>query len=100
MGLSNSNTGSGNARKGGGLRQMYELAKPALHLSADQESKIEALLKDLREERESIKSSGDNNQEQLRTARQQARQKLMDVLNPEQKAIWQENIKTWKEQND
>ena len=101
MGLFNNtnNDAAGNTRKGGGLRNLYKMAKPALNLSADQETKVEAILGQLKEDRVNIKSNGDaGNKEELRSARQQARQQIMEVLNPEQQKIWKDNVDAWKEQ--
>ena len=99
MGLFNNNEDAGNAHKGGGLRNLYKLAKPSLNLSAEQESKIEAILSQLKEDRQNIQSSvDDDDKEELRSARQQARQGIMEVLNPEQKKTWQDNVKNWREQ--
>jgi Spy/CpxP family protein refolding chaperone len=85
--------------KGGGLQQIFEMAKPALNLSADQEQKITEIFNEFREEKQGLKSGGgDNAKESIRTARQQAKQKIMAVLNDDQKKIFEENISKWKDE--
>ena len=85
--------------KGGGLKQIFEMAKPVLYLSPEQEQKITEIFKEFREERQGLKSGGgDSARENIRTARQQAKEKLMAVLNDDQKRIFEENISKWKAQ--
>jgi vacuolar-type H+-ATPase subunit H len=85
--------------KGGGLQQIFETAKSALNLSADQEQKITDIFNEFREERQGLKKDGgDNAKESIRAARQQAKQKIMDVLNDNQKKIFEENIGKWKDE--
>lgn len=96
MSQSNNDSNAGNQQRRGGLKGIYELAKPALHLSADQESKIEAALNELKEERHNLKTSGDGNVN-MHAARKDARQKIMSILTPGQKTIWQDNLDKGKE---
>ncbi|MEO6583532.1 MAG: hypothetical protein ABIO05_04370 [Ferruginibacter sp.] len=97
MGLFN-NTNKTGTNKGGGLRRMYEASKPTLNLSADQETRIEQALEELKGERKNFKNQGDGNKEEMQTARQQARKKIMDILNPSQQKLWHENAQKWKEE--
>ena len=62
MGLFNNNTG---ANKGGGLRNIYNTIKPSLNLSADQETKIDQALAELKEERKDFKQ-GDTTKKKCR----------------------------------
>jgi len=98
MGLFNNNDNSAE-QKGGGLRQAFEMAKPALNLSADQEKQIREIFKDFREERQDLKTTGNNGMhDDLRAARQERRQKIMTVLNADQKKILQENLQKLREE--
>lgn len=81
----------------GGLRQVFEAAKPALNLTADQEQKIKEIFKNFREERHDIKDSGaDNMRDDMRNARQETRHQVMNVLNDEQKKNLQKHLSEWK----
>ncbi|MEO8712979.1 MAG: hypothetical protein ABI405_12685 [Parafilimonas sp.] len=81
----------------GGLRQIFEAAKPELNLSADQEQKIKEIFKDLRDERHDLKDeSGDNMQDDMRANRQQAKQKIMDILNADQQKIIHQHLNEWR----
>jgi len=101
MSLFSNLTGKGGEHKGGRLKQVFELAKPALHLSSEQEQKIMEIFKEFGEERRDIKhESGDNAREEIRAARKEAKQKLMAVLNDDQKKILEENLSKWKDQAD
>jgi len=95
MGLFNDN--STGAQKGGGLRHIYEAMKPSLNLSADQETGIEQALTELKEERKDFIKQGDGNKEEMQIARKQARQKIMEILNPAQKKLWHEKVQSLKE---
>ena len=98
MGLFDKLTG-GAEHKGNRLRQVFEMAKPALNLSAEQEQKIKEIFRDFREERHDLKEEGgDGMRDDIRAARQEAKQKLMDVLNDDQKKILEENLQKWKDQ--
>ena len=100
MELFNKNTNTNNLNKKGGLRQIYEAIKPQLNLSADQETKIEQTLNELKAKREDFKRGNGGNKEEMQTARQQARQKIKEILNPDQQHIWHENMQKWKEQSE
>jgi hypothetical protein len=97
MGLFNKR--GGDEHKGGRLKQIFETAKPVLHLSPEQEQRIGEIFKEFREERQDLKSEGgDAAKENIRTARRQVKEKLMAVLNDDQKKIFEDNITKWKEQ--
>jgi len=95
MGLFDKNNGQ---HKGGRLQQVFEVAKPALNLSAQQEAQITEIFTQFREERRELKSGGDNARDEIRTARREAKQKIMAVLNDDQKRILEENLSKWKGQ--
>lgn len=88
------NHNSGNEHKGGALRQALEAARPELNLSADQEQKVKEIFKDFREERVDLKDEGGANmREDIRTARQEFKQKLMTILNDDQGKILHRHLK-------
>src|SRR5205809_7952546 len=81
------------------LLQVIESAKPALNLSAEQEQKIKEIFRDFREERRDLKDEGgDNMRDDIGAARKEAKQKLMAVLNDDQKKILEEKLQQWKDQ--
>lgn len=85
----------------GGLKQVIEAAKPELNLSATQEQQIKELFKNLREERKDLKSAGgDNMREEIRAARRQAKQQLLNVLNDDQKRIFEKHLHELKNEAD
>jgi Spy/CpxP family protein refolding chaperone len=87
------NFNSGHEHKGSHLKQAFEAAKATLNLSAEQEWKIKDIFSDLREERREIKDSDDDDmRDDLRGARQETRQKIMAVLNDEQKIILKKHL--------
>ncbi len=97
MGLFN-NHGNDAEHKGGGLRQAFEIAKPQLNLSSEQERQITEIFRDFREERQDLKTSGnDTMRDDLRAARQERKQKIMAVLNEDQKKILQANLQKFRE---
>ena len=88
-------------KQGGRLKQVFEMAKPVLNLSPQQETQITEIFKQFREERQGLKSGGgDNAGEEIKAARKETRQKIMAVLNDDQKRIFEENLKKWKEKAD
>ena len=93
------NRGNGE-RKGGRLKQAFEMAKPALNLSQQQENQIIAIFKDFTEERRELKGGGDDPKEAIRAARKEAKQKIMAVLSDDQKRILEEHMSQWKDQAD
>lgn len=85
----------------GGLKQVIEAAKPELNLSAMQEQQIKEVFKNLREERQKLKSAGsDNMREETRAARKQAKQQLLNVLNDDQKRIFEKYLHELRDQDD
>src|ERR1700750_1135285 len=92
------NNGNTFANRVGGLRNIYNTVRPSLNLSADQETKIEQVLAELKEERKNFKTQGAGNIEEMKAARKQARQQIMDILNPAQKQIWRDNLEKLKEE--
>ena len=79
---------------GGGLRQIFEAAKPALNLSAEQEQKIKEIFKEFREERNDLRdAAGNNMRDDIRAVRKETKQQLMDVLNDDQKEIIQKHLR-------
>ena len=85
--------------KGGKFNRIIELAKPALNLTPDQDQKITDVLKNFREEKQGLKSGGgDNMRDDMHTARHEAMQKIKDVLNEDQKRIFEENISKWRDE--
>ena len=89
----------GGENKGGRLKQAFEMAKPALNLSPQQETQIMEIFNQFREERQGLKSGGgDNAREEIRSARKEMKQKIMNVLNDDQKRILEENLKKLKEE--
>ena len=73
--------------------------KPVLHLSPEQEQRVGEIFKEFREERQDLKSEGgDAAKENIRNARRQVKEKLMGVLNDDQKKIFEENVTKWKDQ--
>ena len=79
--------------KGGRLKQAFETAKPALHLSPDQEAQIQSIFKDFREERKELKTGGgEDAREAIRSARKGAKQKILDVLNDDQRQVLEQHL--------
>ena len=99
MGLLDNFLGNDNENPGfrGKFRQIFEIAKPSLKLSEEQEEKIREIFKEFQTERKGLKTIQVINQhDQIKEARKKAKQKLMDVLNTDQKKIFTENIDKWR----
>lgn len=91
MGLLDNLTGDTGHK--GGLRQAFEMIKPQLNLSGDQEQKIHEIFKNFREERSEIKSNaGDNVKEQMHDARHNVREQIMGLLNEDQRKILKQKL--------
>ncbi len=95
----------GGGHVGGGhhnkFRQIFEMAKPVLNLSDDQERQAKEIFRDFREDRQDIKEAGDkdgdgNLQHEMKDARQDAKEKILALLTPEQKKLFDENIQKWR----
>ena len=85
--------------RGGRLKQIFEMAKPQLNLSPEQEQQILSIFQEFREERRDLKqTAGGNMQEGIREARHEAKDKIMAVLNEQQRTILEENFRKWKQQ--
>ena len=87
-----------NKHKGGGIRKIYEQARPLLHLTADQENTINEALSSLKQERQDAKNN-ESDDGQLRTARQAAKQQILEVLSPDQKKLWHETAQQLRQDN-
>ena len=86
-------------QKGNRLQQAFEMAKPALSLSPEQEQQITKVFERFKEERQSIKSEGgDDAKDRIRSSRQQAKEEIFSVLNDEQRKIFEEHLSKLKEQ--
>ncbi|MEP6512810.1 MAG: hypothetical protein ABJA79_03000 [Parafilimonas sp.] len=99
MGIFEKFLGGGKQNPGvrGKFRQIYELAKPSLNLSAEQQQKIEEIFREFQGERKEIKTKSDVNQhEEMKDARQGAKEKVLAVLTPEQRQIFNANIDKWR----
>ena len=93
------NNKSEKENKGAGLKKILELAKPSLNLTQDQEQRINEIIKGFRDERKDLKSQGgDNMRGDIKDARHETIQKIKDVLNDNQKQIFEQNIHNWREQ--
>ena len=87
--------------RAGRFKQAFEAAKPVLRLSSEQENQITAVFNDFRDERRELKTwSREDAPEAIRAARKETKQKIMAILNDDQKRILEENLKKWKEGSD
>lgn len=95
----NKNNEQGGQGRGGRLKQIFEMAKPQLNLSPEQEQQVISIFKEFREERHDLKEAGgDSMQQNIRDARHEAKDKIMAVLNEQQRTILEENFRKWKQQ--
>ncbi len=94
----------GGGKKGGPgfrgkFRQIYEIAKPELQLTAEQQHKIETIFKEFRGERKGIGTTQNiNKHDAVKDARQEAKQEVLAVLTPEQREKFRNNIDKWRDQ--
>lgn len=89
----------GQGKGGGRFKQIFEMAKPQLNLRAEQEQQISSIFREFRGERQDLKQTGgDAMQQGIRDARNEAKDKIMAVLNDEQKKVLEENFQKWKQQ--
>lgn len=89
---------AGGAGKGGNrFKELFEMVKPALNLTAHQESSIKNIFMDFRQERKSLKQGG-SDQAEIREARKEAKQKIMALLTPEQLKILREKMVEWRDE--
>ncbi len=99
MGIFEKFLGGGKQNPGvrGKFREIYELAKPSLNLSAEQQQKIEEIFREFQGERKQIKTkTGANQHEEMKEARLDAKEKVLAVLTPEQQQIFHANIDKWR----
>ncbi len=90
-------SGGGGAKAGGRFKELFEMAKPALNLSAEQESSIKNIFMEFRQERKELKQGG-GEQSEIREARKEAKQKIMALLTPEQLNTLRQKMGEWKEE--
>ncbi len=87
----------GGAKGGGRFKELFEMAKPALHLSAEQESAIKNIFIAFRQERKDLKQGG-GEQSEIRAARKEAKEKIIALLTPEQLHTLRQKMGEWKEE--
>jgi Spy/CpxP family protein refolding chaperone len=85
------NTGASTPTGGGRFRELFEQLKPELNLTADQEIKIKEIFREFRQERREVKQSGGGAAE-IKESRQEAKQKIREILNPDQLAILRDKM--------
>ena len=91
--------GNESEHKGGRLKRAFKTAKPILNLSPEQDEKIKQLFKDFREKkRVIIQEGGDNMNDNIHTIKKERKQRLMDVLNDDQKKILKEHLRELRNQ--
>ncbi len=88
---------------GGGFQkkfsQVFELAKPSLNLSVQQQAEIVEIFKDFKEERADLKATpGISHHDEIRDARKDAKEQILAILTPEQREIFHANIDKWRAQ--
>ena len=89
----------GQGKGGGRFKQIFEMAKPELNLSAEQEQQITSIFKEFRGERQDLKQTGgDAMQQGIKDARHDAKDKIMTLLNDDQKKVFEANFQKWKQQ--
>lgn len=91
------NAAGGGAKGGGRFKELFEMAKPALNLTADQETSIKNIFMEFRQERKELKQGG-GDQAEIREARKEAKQKIMALLTPEQLKTLRQKMGEWKEE--
>lgn len=85
----------------GKFRRIYEIAKPSLNLSAEQQQEIAEIFKEFKEERADIKAQPTlSRHDEIKNARKDAKEKVLAVLTPEQRQIFENNIDKWRKQVD
>lgn len=94
--------GNKNGQKGK-FRQIFELAKPMLNLSAEQEKQARDIFMEFRQDRQNLKKEGDSSgdgdiKSEMQEARQEAKHKIMALLTADQKKIFEDNIQKWRSQ--
>ncbi len=101
MGLLDKSINKDNSGGGfqGKFKQVFELAKPSLNLSAPQQAEIVEIFKEFKEERADIKAiPGISHHDEIRDARKDAKEQILAVLTPEQRQIFHANIDKWRAQ--
>lgn len=87
----------GAGKAGGRFKELFERAKPALNLTADQEVSIKSIFMEFRQERKELKQGG-GDQAEIRDARKEAKQKIMALLTPEQLQTLRQKMGEWREE--
>lgn len=96
-------TGGGAKATGGGgkggnrFKELFEMAKPALNLTAEQEASIKNIFMEFRQERKELKQGG-SDQAEISDARKEAKQKIMALLTPEQLQTLRAKMGEWREE--
>ena len=97
MGLLNKLFGGGGEEGQGMAAQVLTQLIADLNLSSEQQNQIKYAFQSFREERKEAKSQGGDVKEQMKTHRQELKNKILGLLTEEQKQKFQANMEKYKE---
>ena len=97
MGILNKIFGGGGEQGQGLAAQVLSQLITDLNLSTDQQNQIKSAFQSFREERKEAKSQGGDMKDQMKTHRQELKNKILGLLSEEQKQKFQANMDKYKE---
>ena len=97
MGILNKIFGGGGEQGQGMAAQVLSQLITDLNLSTDQQNQIKSAFQSFREERKEAKSQGGDMKDQMKTHRQELKNKILGLLSEEQKQKFQANMDKYKE---
>ena len=97
MGILNKIFGGGGEQGQGMAAQVLSQLITDLNLSPEQQNQIKSAFQSFREERKEAKSQGGDMKDQMKTHRQELKNKILGLLSEEQKQKFQANMDKYKE---